>query len=288
MKRYWQWLIYVRPLNLSIIALTQILVFAYLNELNEANEGFPTLLASTLIFSTICAAAAGYVINDIHDTAIDAINKPNKILILSYLGKTNAYLLYFSLLFLALASSFFFDFQIRAIWFSLYQIVIAVLLWLYAKYLKKIALVGNLLVSFLCAMVIMVVLYAHTVALAQSIDNQFIWLYVLFAFLSNLFREIIKDIEDIEGDKSADCKTLPILLGMRTSKWLAIIVMLLLSGIVFLTFGLQQYQWLSSLVIVLIFALIFQTAKANNSTKFHRISQVTKLLMLLGLGYLLL
>lgn len=280
------WLRFLRPINLFIIGLTQSLVFVYMNDLSEANKGISLLLASTLILSTMLAAAAGYVINDIYDTEIDRVNKASKLLIYSVLGEKSK-TLYYLLLILSLLTAFYFDYQIRAIWFSVYQIVIALFLWLYAKYLKKIALVGNLLVSFLCAMVIMVVIFAYAVILPQSVDNQFIWLYVAFAFLSNLFREIIKDMEDMEGDKVGNCKTLPILLGIRTTKWVAIFVMLTLGVIVFLTLGLAQFQVLSSIIIVLIFALIFQTYKALHKAQFFRISQVTKILMLIGLLYLI-
>lgn len=281
------WLRFFRPINLFIIGLTQSLVFVYMNDLSEANKGISLLLASTLILSTMLAAAAGYIINDIYDAEIDSINKSNKRLINNVLGNKSI-VLYYTLLVLSFLTAFYFDYQIRAIWFSVYQIVIAFFLWLYAKYLKKIALVGNLLVSILCAMVIMVVVFSYAVVLPQSVDNQFIWVYVLFAFFSNLYREIIKDIEDIEGDKAGNCKTLPIIAGLNSAKWLAIFVMLLLSSVVFLTMALAQYQFFSSLIIIICFALIFQTYKAQYKAQFSRISQITKLLMFLGLLYLVL
>lgn len=285
MLAYLQWFRFLRPFNLLIIGLTQSLVFWYMSNLSEANKGFSLLLAFTLVFSSMLAAAAGYVINDIYDAPIDAINKKDKPLIVNVLGdKSKPF--YYAILGLSLITAFCFDLQIQAIWFSVYQIIIAILLFLYAKYFKKIALLGNLLVSFLCALVVMIVLFAFVVVLPQSIDNQFIWLYVLFAFLSNLFREIIKDIEDIEGDNAGNCKTLPILVGIKATKGIAILVLIILSATVFLSFGIQQYQTLSSLIIILAFALIFQTFKTHQKQQFHRISQVTKLLMLLGLLYL--
>jgi 4-hydroxybenzoate polyprenyltransferase len=56
--------------------------------------------------------------------------------------------------------------------------------------------------------------------------GRFIYVLAYFAFTLNLSREIIKDIEDIEGDKLIFAKTLPLMLGIKKSSWIAIIILL--------------------------------------------------------------
>ena len=282
-KKYLQ---FMRFPNLLIIDLTQFLTYRYLSELNPTNSAFSYAFLFTLITTSMFSAAAGNIINDIFDHDIDTINKPHKLLIINEIGEKKAWRLYYILLVISFLSALLFDYFLGAFWLLFYQIFINISLFLYSKYLKKLPLLGNLLVSSLCALVVIIVIFAFDViSNQQSVDNQFIWCYVGFAFLSTLFREIIKDIEDIEGDKALNCKTLPILFGIKTSKTIAIFSMLLLIGIVM---AISKNQWLGILVTIFAFAIIFQTFRAQQKSQFHSISQVTKGLMLLGLAYLIL
>ncbi len=277
---------FLRLPNLIIIGLTQLLTYRYLSELNATNSGFSYTMLAFLMLTFIFAAAAGNVVNDIFDTEIDSINKPNKLLIVNEIGEKKAWVVYFMLLQFTFITSLLFDYLLGAFWLFFYQILISVLLFLYSKYLKKMPLLGNLAVSFLCALVVAIVIFAFAViSKEKSIENQFIWCYVAFAFLSTLFREIIKDIEDQNGDKALNCKTLPVLFGNTISKGIAIVVLLFLIGIVM---AISRNELLGIAITLVAFTIVFQTFRAQQKEQFHSISQVTKGLMLLGLGLLFL
>ena len=74
-------------------------------------------------------------------------------------------------------------------------------------------------------------LYGETLAYTPIVGELYIWLsgFAAFAFLMTLAREMVKDIEDIEGDREMECRTLPIVWG---EKWTKIIVTALV-GILF-------------------------------------------------------
>lgn len=276
--------------NLIIIVLTQCLTYLYLNALAlGGNQNFTPMAFCYLTLSTVFAAMAGNIINDILDIQIDKINVPQKAGLILNIGVKKLQTLYFGAIGVTLLFAILFDLQHGGWWLVFYQIIISALLFIYSKYLKKLPLIGNLLVALLCGLVVAIVIFAFDIFMpTQSVDNQFIWLYVLFAILTNLFREIIKDIEDIEGDRANSCHTLPIVLGIRGAKIIAVIILFVVSIATFLLYAIPQLSILVSIIIVLTFAIIFQTIKADSTAAFHRISQVTKLLMLLGLGLLVL
>src|SRR5690606_14297971 len=101
-------------------------------------------------------------------------------------------------------------------------VVFSALLYLYASYLKGVFLVGNLLVSGLVAMSLLIVplfdlLPAITVEnqAGQSAVFKIVLYYALFAFSINFIREIVKDLQDINGDKKGGMNTLAIALGRK-------------------------------------------------------------------------
>lgn len=285
----------IRYPNLILIGLTQMLIFYHICKENNLTIVFAEAMPFVCI-AMVCVltAAAGYVVNDIVDYPIDVINKPSKVIVNQHISEKNAWLFYYFLVILSFVFALILDLKLGAIWLIPFQVVCTILLYLYAFRLKKIFLLGNLLVSGLCALVIGLSGFSLETILPLFSPNKsvssntfIIEIYLFFSFLSTLFREIIKDMEDIEGDKSQNCKTMPIVLGIKTTKIIAIIVLSILVVLLFLLTASAAFQYLSAVLILVSFALIFQTYRANHKTQFHRISQVTKLLMLLGLGFLI-
>jgi 4-hydroxybenzoate polyprenyltransferase len=286
----------IRYPNLIIIGLTQVLIFHRVSKEIALDFSFAEALPFVCI-SMVCilTAAAGYVVNDIFDYPIDLINKPSKVIVNQEISKKKAWFFYWILVVTSFLFALLLDIKLGAIWLIPFQVICTILLYLYAFRLKKMFLLGNLLVSILCALVIG--LSGFSIETIQPLFKQttqpmhntfFLEIYLLFSFLSTFFREIIKDMEDIEGDKMQGCKTMPIVAGIKISKTIALLLMFLLAGLLFaMTTIFVQYQILNVTLFILAFALIFQTYRATEKMQFHRISHVTKLLMLLGLGYLI-
>ena len=268
----------VRPYNLLIIAATMVvLLIKYRNEVLE-DYWFKAVL---LIVPAVLTAAAGYVINDIYDELTDSINKPSKQLIGKSISKSNAWKLYAVLNLVSLAISYFFSRQYMVI-----NISIIGILYLYSIQLKGTPLIGNIVVAVCSAAVIacciLLVDFESTPGLMNFTG------YVVFAFFISLIRELVKDMQDIEGDKAAGYTTYPIVIGIKGAK----ILVYVLSGIevmlcvlsIFLAWGVAPY--FSSVIMVLVpMALLFfinQVAKAKTSDDFGSASHFLKFVMFAG------
>ena len=118
--------------------------------------------------------------------------------------------------------------------------------------------------------------------------------YLLFAFFSTMFREIIKDIEDEDGDRKNGCRTLPIVFGKTTAKWVAIffgnVLLLILGYWLFLkkenSFDIGFIYILGGIIFPLVFSII-KLFLAKTKKEFHLLSQISKYIMLSGILYLL-
>lgn len=164
-------------------------------------------------FCIAAIAATGYWINDVYDFRIDRINKPQQTIVNAYLSVKKVLTAYFisSFLIMSISITYFIFFKK-----DYYQIVFInflsiVLLFVYASYLKHISVVGNLVIAFLVALVIILAGYLYHI-------NQELMYTIAFAFQITLLREITKDIEDIKGDLKFHLQTLPIQVGIRATK----------------------------------------------------------------------
>lgn len=264
----------IRYQNLIIILLT--LFFAKYFLISPTSDQLsPNWLF--LSSSTLLVAAGGYLINDFYDIAIDMVNKPDKVLIDKVFTQKYIWRVYFAFNALAL----FLGFLVSA-YIGLSEIVCVLSLWLYAFYLKKTALFGNLLVAFLSAFVVLIVNLMY--------ETHFILVYVfgVFAFFISLIRELIKDIEDIEGDKVGKCRTYPILFGIRNTKTL---IYCLIGTFIALLFVIPHFgnigQRLNSIshgiISLLLLFLAYKLYWAEKKSDFHLLSSFCKLLMLVGM-----
>ncbi|MEE3245223.1 MAG: UbiA family prenyltransferase, partial [Bacteroidota bacterium] len=208
-----------------LIALTQILVhYGFLKAL-----GLPTALSDLNFFilslATLFIAAAGYIINDIQDVAIDRINKPNKTFIPSPFSQNSAFNYYLVLNISGVGLGFLLSYQMGFGNFATLFVLISALLYVYANFLKRVLLIGNLIVSAIVASAIGIVMVFDTIPVLQGNEQQLVNPlsvlkdYAVFALMLNFHREIVKDIEDANGDYAAGIQSFPILLGLeRTSK----------------------------------------------------------------------
>ncbi len=291
----------IRWKNLILIALTQVLIkFALFEPLNIdiALSGF---MFSLLVFATLCIVAAGNIINDIYDIETDLINKPDKVIVGKAISEKRAFNLFIVFSVLGVGVGFYLSNLIGKSGFSAIFIITSALLYIYSTYLKQTILIGNIVVSALVAMSIIVVglfdlLPAITPEnqLTQLAMFKILLVYALFAFIINFLREIIKDIEDIEGDCHAGMKTFPIAIGRER----AIKVVFGLSIIFLFTTLLYMIKYLYKEQLVVGYLLIFiigpllyftiNIFKAHTKKELHQLSNVLKFTMLFGVLSLLL
>ncbi|MGO4771404.1 geranylgeranylglycerol-phosphate geranylgeranyltransferase [Flavobacterium sp. W22_SRS_FK3] len=288
----------IRYQNLLMLAFMQVLFrYAFLKE-----QDIPLALAEwqygLLVLSTVLIAAAGYVINNIFDVETDSINKPNDVVIGKEISETQGYNIYITLNITGVAIGFYLSNVIQRPNFVVIFILIASLLYFYSTTIKKIMILGNLVVAFILALsVIIIGVFDIFPATDSSNQSQMASLfsiltdYALFAFMINFIREIVKDIEDVNGDYNQGMNTLPIVIGIeRTAKIvtvISIIPLILLSLYIknyFVENGLflaTLYAFILVLAPLLYFVIKIFTAKSKK--EFHHLSNVLKLILLFGI-----
>ena len=251
-----------------------------------------------LVFATVMIAAGGYVINNIIDQATDNYNKPNKVVVGRGISETNAYNVYFLVTVLGVGTGFYLSNVIAKPGFAAIFIIISATLYLYATTLKQLLLIGNFVVALLLAFSVIIIgifdLFPVITPENKSVMRGLFSIlldYALFAFVINFIREIVKDMEDINGDYKLGMNTLPIALGLdRTSK---IVLALSLIPLVMVIFYVKAYVFANDLYFATLYALIFivapliyftvKMAYAKKNQDFHHLSTVLKLIILFGL-----
>lgn len=254
-----------------------------------------------LIMATLCIAAAGNIINDIYDVETDFINKPEKIIVGKTISEKTAYNLFISLNVIGVGIGFYLSHAIgKSELFALF-VIISALLYVYASYLKQTFLIGNIVISILVALSILIVGIFELIP-AMTIQNQGIQLvffkilldYAIFAFLINFIREISKDVADIDGDYKSGMNTLPIVFGReRTSKILFILSFIPLGAVIYYVINnlytkpVAVIYFLVFIIAPLIYLLIL-IFNAKTKKDFITISNILKLVMLFGILSILL
>lgn len=271
-RYYW---ILLRPVNLGIIILTMGLFMMHASKWNVQNLRWPDALF--VLLAILFTAAAGYVINDILDIEEDIINKPEKRIIAKHIS-INAGLVFYGLL---LILSIVFGF-LTGLSMGLVCVLISVLLYFYSSDLKGTTLWGSILVSLMNGVVVFFS--------AQGVDEKFNGYfaeYAFLAFLITLAREIVKDIEDIEGDKTREYETFPIVYGAKKSVWLSMAILTLLNihMVYLITESKNLYFGIFSAVFVLmpVFYFYYQLLTAEGKADYTSIQKRLKCLMVSGI-----
>jgi 4-hydroxybenzoate polyprenyltransferase len=257
--------------NLFIIALSQYFTAGFLLDKSTLDD----LRLLILSISTVMIAAAGYIINDYYDVKIDYINKPDRVVIGKTITRRYAILFHVLLSLMGISLGVLLHWKIGVVnAFSVF------LLWFYSNYLKRLPFVGNFAVAALTGFSILVI------DLLYRADNPLIYIYASFAFFMTLIREIIKDIEDLKGDNSFGCKTLPILIGIRKTKTVIYFILTLFGVIVVVLNYFYKALPFSYYMLFLFGPLVFlllRLARADMKKDFAFLSSFCKVIMLLGI-----
>jgi len=248
-----------------------------------------------MITATILVAATGYLCNDYFDVITDQVNKPEK----QYIGRqVSAGTVFSTALLLSLAAMAFtagLCLFMKSLLPALLLSAALVVVWWYAVQLKRSLLWGNIAVSCMTAGTIVMAWMVEKQASgiqgqADRYITQIVSVISLFAFLLSLIREIVKDMEDIEGDSLIHCRSLPIIKGIPATKNTLYVLAAITTGLlIFAQVVLITYHqfiaaaWLMIAVEIPLLYFVLVLRKSQTKLDFHTMSTLLKWIMLGGM-----
>lgn len=286
----------IRYKNLLMIALMQLIILFVFLKFQDIWLSLADWQYYLLVLSTVCIAAGGYVINNIMDQGSDLENKPDNVVVGKSISETAAYNLYIGFTLVGVCLGFYLSNIIGKPSFVTIFILCAASLYIYATSLKQVMIVGNIIVALLLSFSIIIIglfeIYPATYDGNQKLMSAVFSILLDFAtiaFVLNFIREIVKDLEDINGDYNHGMQTLPIVLGVsRTSKivfGLSFIPILMILYYVYANLFQLLYATLYILACIigplLYFTIKIWTAKTKKD--FHHLSNVLKLVIFFGI-----
>jgi 4-hydroxybenzoate polyprenyltransferase len=297
----------IRLPNLIIIGITQYFIRWFILKPLLGISDFTVQLSPVqffiLVLSTVLIAAAGYIINDYFDRKADLINRPGRVIVGRLIKRRYAMLLHGILSFAGVFLGIWLAYRIGQLKLSIIFLFATGVLWFYSTVYKRQLLVGNLVVASLVGFVPLLVILFELPLLANryklyvlvagtSFDYLIFWVgsYAGFAFMLTLIREIIKDIEDYEGDSVFGRQTVPIVWGTHTAKWIVagLIVLTVIPILYLLAFHLADkisFVYIVFFLLVPMFMLAFGVLWASSKRQYTILSQMTKIIMFAGLMY---
>lgn len=295
----------IRWPNLLFIALTQLMFYYFIilhgfhSNVQQSLNLLHPVLFSLLSFSSVLIAAAGYIINDYFDLNIDRVNKPEKMVVEKHIKRRSTIIWHWVLSVAGLIIGCYVSWRLRNFIIVTSHVACIALLWFYSTTFKKKLLIGNIIISLLTAWVILI-LYVCEFRLnifSDPINRQalsrifkFAILYAGFAFIISLIREVVKDIEDRDGDAKYKCRTMPIVWGINVSKvFVATWLVVLIASLIVVQFYILQYSWWWSilycvlLIIIPLIIILRNLYQAVTVSDYHKLSTLIKLVMLSGI-----
>lgn len=298
----------IRLPNLLFIILTQWLmrqiVIVPILQVFGFDASISTWVLWLLIFSTVCIAAGGYILNDYFDMKIDAINRPDSRIVGNIISRQATMKLYQVVTAIGLASGITLAILISSLTIAFLFIIITGLLWFYSASYKRQFVVGNLVVAFLASMSVLIVGITE-LALLEKVYSKLIfetpipsqiysWIggFAFFAFLCTWIREIIKDIEDVEGDRELESRTMPVKWGVARTK-IAVYALITIT-IALLYIGIFSnnsicnsltIKYISFGIVLPYVVLIYLIATSTQAREYHQAATLSKFIMLVGVLY---
>lgn len=289
----------LRPLNLFIMLATQVILMGTL--LGFGARLWITLLNGQFLAyltSTLLIAAAGYVWNDLADQTTDAINRPDRRTLPRALGAKRATEVAAVLAGVGFALALGANVDVGQIPYELVYAAVGWALYLYAYRWKCTVLLGNLVVSVLCGLLVITAYFATLEVLPAADPVNVGWWFIFlpyagFAFGFTLLRELVKDLEDLPGDTAAGCGTLPVRHGVTITRRIirayALLLLLLLVGAVLAIRQIETFEtpWAFSFAFgVILFTqaeILYRFYFAREARDLRTVSNRIKAIMLLGL-----
>ena len=307
----------IRWQNLTIVVLTMVLMrYAVLEPvvskigvilLKGTGQEIPMSLQFPwydfvlLVATTVFITAGGYVINDYFDIKTDLINK-GKVIVGTKIPRRQAMMWHNIFNIAGVSTGFYISYRAGYLWLGTLFLVVSGLLYFYSASYKRQFLIGNIVVALLTAMVPLLVVFYEWPALykyytinAVTLPNiNFIiyWVggFALFAFMTNLTREIIKDIEDFEGDKAYGRNTVPVVIGVLSAKIVSVCLIIFTIALLYLTWyffinDIITISYISVAVVLPLLYVIYKLVISSDRVQLHSASSIMKIVMLTGILY---
>ena len=293
--------------NLLVVALTLIMMRYFVLKPILEQAGFHLMLPTTyfifIVIATMLISAAGYVINDYFDRKTDLINRPQKVIVGKIIPRRIAILWHWFLTISGVILGLYVSYKLNLIHLSLIFVLVSGTLWFYSTTYKNQFLLGNIIIAFLVALVPLILLLYELPLLVRvhrldilanniSLKSLTLWIggYTIFAFTTNLIREIVKDIEDFEGDFVYGRKTIPIVWNVNGAKAIVSLLnsfILVSATYILIANSVQIIAVIYGVVVIILPLVYFQylLIKANSVNEYHKLSSLLKLVMVLGLGF---
>jgi 4-hydroxybenzoate polyprenyltransferase len=285
----------IRFQNLLMLAFMQIVFCFGFLKLEKIDLSLANWQYFLLILATVCIAAGGYIINNIQDQDSDLVNKPQNVVVGKSISEVVAYNLYIAFTLVGVSIGYYLSHVILRPSFVVIFILAATLLYMYATSLKQIIVLGNVVIALLLSLSILIIIVFMIFPATQESNQKematvssILIDYAIIAFIINFIREIIKDLEDMDGDYNQGIKTLPIVLGAsRTVKLvLALSIIPIIAIVYYIYINLFQLQYASIYILLFVVGpLIYFTIKtstASNKKDYNHLSKVLKLVIFFG------
>lgn len=300
----------IRPVNLAIIAITMYGIQFYIVSVFGRYQKIDAHAIDffLLVFSTVLIAAGGNIINDYFDVKADRINKPEKLIITKHIKRRWAIVTHWSFNGLAFFIAVYLSIKYETLWLVFIHLLSINILWFYSMLFKRKVMLGNLMIASLTGLVpLLVVIYFKVsnwhnpifspfdpTTWSTEIDYTLIYYLAVFAFIQNLAREILKDIQDMKGDELIYVRSLPMVIGIQKS-FLVVNLLLILFPLVSIIAGvyymddllnnsLSQIGLISLpyLIIISLNMLVIYLIKKTDGQKLGLYHNLIKVSMLLG------
>jgi 4-hydroxybenzoate polyprenyltransferase len=307
----------IRWPNLLIVALTMILmryaviepviskIRVVLNsgtgELVRLSLKFPWYDFLILVIATLLITAGGYVINDYFDIKTDLINR-GEVIVGTKVPRRQAMLWHNILNIAGVAAGFYISWKAGYLWMGMLFLIVSGLLYFYSASYKRQFLIGNIVVALLTATIPMLVViyewpalyryYAVNAVVPPHFTPVFYWVggFAIFAFLTTLTREIIKDIEDFEGDMAYGRNTVPVVTGVLTARIISIALILVTVGLLYVVWHFFLNEkitliYVSCTIVLPLLFVIYQLIISSDKRQLHSASGLIKLVQVAGILY---
>jgi 4-hydroxybenzoate polyprenyltransferase len=262
---------------------------------------FPWYDFLMLVAATVFITAGGYVINDYFDIKTDLINK-GKVIVGTMIPRRQAMMWHNIFNIAGVSLGFYISWKAGFVWLGSLFLIVSGLLYFYSSSYKRQFLIGNIIVAILTGMVPMLVvlfewpaLYRYYTINAVSVPELnfiFYWVggFALFAFLTTLTREIIKDIEDYDGDVAYGRNTVPIIIGILSAKIVSVSLIIITVALLYIAWyffinDTITLIYLSAAIVFPLLYVLYRVVISHDRKQLHMASSIMKFVMLTGLFY---